>query len=87
MKTVKIATKVTITIKRPNGKVEKVSNPNVKNMNNKTFEIAKKATFKANGSTMISYHVDYEYKKVMSKSEMLAASEDQTVNNMSRMGE
>ncbi len=88
MKTVKVATKLTLTIKRPNGKIEKVVAPNLKYITETQFKQIQRDTKAANGSEVISYEIDYENKKVMtSLSEMEYASQDHTVENMSRMGE
>ncbi len=87
MKTFKAPIKVTITIKRPNGEIEKVVHPTLKTINDSNFKVMKTAMKKAGKGDCLSYDIEYKSISGMSKSEMMRAGNDNTVDNMSRMGD
>jgi hypothetical protein len=87
MKSIKVAVKAVFTIERPNGDIVKVDFKGGKFVSPKNFEIIKKATFKANGSKVLSVENIHIVKNGQSLSQKMSAEKDRTVEKMARMGE
>lgn len=64
MKNTKIPTKLTITIRRPNGDLEKVIHPTLKSITETQFKQIQRDTAKAGRGDVIDYRIDYEEAKV-----------------------
>lgn len=87
MKSVKIAVKTTLRLQRKGEDAVTVVWPHSKGMTDAQFIEIVKAN-KAVGTEVFSFNTEYKTQMVItSKSEMLRAGDDMTVENMSRMGE
>ena len=87
MKSIKLVDYIELTIKQTDGAIKTIKTT-LKYMDEVNFKIIQKNTFEANGRKVLSY------KKIMkegnvfsSKSEYYRASNDTTVEDMSRMGD
>lgn len=87
MKTIKVAVKAILTIERPSGEIEKVEFKGGKFVSEKNLEIIKAATYKANGSKVLSVENISVEKTGGSLDQVMRSNSDKTVENMSRMGE
>jgi len=85
-------TKLTLTIKRLNGDIEKVIHPRLKNISKMQFKQMQVATKKAGKGDILSFDVEYKelaQATIKTSSDMFYAGvhTDNTVSNMSRMGD
>jgi len=91
MKTIKTATKLTLKmIRKGSDDIVTITHPTLKSITKKQFEQIQAETLKANGNKVLSYEIEYAEKEVMTrKTELFSAGidSDNTVSNMSRMGE
>ena len=64
MKNTKIPTKLTLTVRRPNGDLEKVVHPKLKSITEAQFKQIQRDTAKAGRGNVINYKIDYEEVKI-----------------------
>ncbi len=88
----RVATKVTLKIKRPNGEIEYVVPPTLKSVTPAQFRQIQAATMAADRGEVLGYNVEYKdvgRPTIKSSSDLFyaGAERDTTTDSMSRMGE